>query len=73
MDEGFLSAYVFVALVDARLSGKQHLRDCWGEAIFTLDELMVAIEDGRWPGPDVLPAPRQARDATPEVRYAEAA
>lgn len=69
MDDTFLLAYVFVGLVDARLSGKQHLRDCWGEAIFTLDELMVAIEDGRWPGPDV-----PAQDAAPvEVRYAQAA
>lgn len=62
-DWAFCAAYVFVALVDARLSGKQHLRDCWGEAIFTLDELLMAIDDGRWPGPE-LPM---------EVQYAQAA
>lgn len=43
-------ALVFVQEIDWRLTQRvQHLWDCQGNLLMTLDQVLVAIEKGHWP------------------------
>jgi len=42
-------AYILLALLDAQLSRGLHLRDSNGNLLTTLDQVVSAVEAGRWP------------------------
>jgi hypothetical protein len=45
----FELAYILLALIDAQLERGLHLRDTDGKLLTTLDQVVGAMEGGRWP------------------------
>jgi hypothetical protein len=46
----FEAALHLVRVLDFRLSRGEHLRDTAGRALVTLDQVVLAILENRWPG-----------------------
>jgi hypothetical protein len=49
----FEAALQLVRVLDFRLSRGEHLRDTAGRALVTLDQVVLAILENRWPGEGV--------------------
>ena len=48
-DAAYWTAWLLLTALDRRLTGGQHLRATDGQLIVSLDQLVPAILDNRWP------------------------